>query len=400
MMSFAFPDTLLAGECRVRPGGGGGQPDGLPRLQLKNFEYKGAFTFADKGFGMSGPSFSNGLIQYSNGALFMSGYAVDDAIAEYPIPELVASGNLKDIPFVDSVVQGYVQVLNRGQAGNPDNLDTITGMGMIDGKLIINAAEYYDADGGATDTTLVIENPDDLAGSPVRGFLKLPGAARSAGWISPVPEPWQKTIGAPFITGNSSNIPITSRHSMGPSAHSLKPADLDAATIDNPQVKTVKMMEFSLAQPLHPDLNNESGDNNLWHILSGAWYGFIVPDSSTYAVFGQLSGSSSGIGYKITQSDGHRCSGFCSYDAGDIDPYYWLFDVRDLVDVKNGLRSASSIRPYEYGVFPAPFQPEVGAYGINGGTFDETSGTLYLSLAQANTGQFHRIPVIVAYGFR
>ena len=112
-----------------------------------------------------------------------------------------------------------------------------------------------------------------------------------------------------------------------------------------------------------------------------------MPGTRTYATFGSLAGRDSGLGYKITQDNGNLCGGYCPREADDEHTYYWFFDVNDLVRVKTGELAASAVRPYEYGVFPAPFQPAVGANGITGGSYNEASGLLYLTLDQANTDQ-------------
>jgi len=69
-----------------------------------------------------------------------------------------------------------------------------------------------------------------------------------------------------------------------------------------------------------------------------------------------------GIGYKPTQSDGNVCGGPCPYDADDYYNYYWLWDVNDLLAVKNGTLNPHDVRPYDYGVFNAPFGASTGAY--------------------------------------
>jgi len=86
---------------------------------------------------------------------------------------------------------------------------------------------------------------------------------------------------------------------------------------------------------VHVDYNYDAGRDNTHTTL-------VVSDASdltgtrTYAVFGYSSGHNSGIDYKATQDDGAACHGPCSYEAADIDNYYWLFDMNDLMAVKQG----------------------------------------------------------------
>lgn len=407
----ASSGATMAAECVARPvtecsgAGCGAEPpvvsaEGLPRLTLSDFQYVGAFTFPGSTYGDSSLQYATPIMEQAGSSLFIAGHNHHDAIAEFVIPELVNSTNVDDLNSTGDPVQDFTRILERPTSGNPDGLDQITGMEIIDGKLVVNAITYYDGDGRNTDSTLVINQAANLSGSSIDGYLHMPGAARSAGWISGVPPEWQSEIGAPYISGFSSATSIISRHSVGPSAHALDPQDLFSASASNPEIETTQLLEFSIDEPLNDDLKNEGGQNDIWTFTTGAWYGFIVPGTRTYATFGYAAGMDSGIGYKITQSDGNRCGGYCPYDADDEYTYYWLFDVEEMLAVKNGERQASSLRPYEYGKFPAPFQPDIGANRIQGGTFDASSGTLYLSLNDANLqGSYSRTPVVVAYRF-
>jgi len=131
----------------------------------------------------------------------------------------------------------------------------------------------------------------------------------------------------------------------------------------------------------------------IWNFLSRAVYGFIVPGTSTFAVFGSSGGVNSGIGYKITQDNGNLCGGFCSYAAADNYNYFWLFDVQEIL----GAGQVYDIQPYAYGEFSVPFDNQ-GKNRIIGGTFDPATGMLYLSLKYAGrVGEYDRPPLIVGY---
>ena len=68
---------------------------------------------------------------------------------------------------------------------------------------------------------------------------------------------------------------------------------------------------------LSPDAlqTSQGSASPIWNFLSEAVYGFIVPGTSTFAVFGSSGGVNSGIGYKLTQDNGNLCEGYCSYAA-------------------------------------------------------------------------------------
>lgn len=153
------------------------------------------------------------------------------------------------------------------------------------------------------------------------------------------------------------------------------------------------------------DIGAVPGDNNLWTEESWAGYGFIVPGSRTYLTIGESGGHFSGIGYKARQNGQTtgNCPGPCPYDRDDFYNYYWLWDVNDLLAVKNGSMQAYDVRPYAYGEFNAPFQMNLYTglprhNPIRGGVYDSVSGLLYLTIhGGQSTGQYGVKPLVVAY---
>ena len=228
----------------------------------------------------------------------------------------------------------------------------------------------------------------------------------------------QSVLGGNYISGWASNLPIAGRNSYGPSAFVVDFDKLSPTTSTNVTLHTAVLMDFSLENPLHPDkYNNQEtihrnnnnqdtvpiiiGTNDLWTVLSWAAYGFIIPNTRTYAVFGSSGGHKSGIGYKIQQiGHDYNCSGPCANDPLDYYNYYWLFNLDDLIAVKNGKMQPYDVRPYEYGEFPAPFQTsdyltsiEAAMRPIRGGDFDASSNTLYLVLG----GSLQEEQIVIAY---
>ena len=220
------------------------------------------------------------------------------------------------------------------------------------------------------------------------------------GWISPIPPAWQATLGGSHLTGQSSGIPIISRTSVGPPAFAFDPLQIVGTTgtaqVPSP-VPTVTLLDFSLDDPLHGDLSNSTGTNDLWTHLSRAIYGLVVPGTRTYLTLGHSGGHASGVCYKCTQSDGTLCGGYCAPDADDYSLYYWLWDLDDLVAVKAGALSPHEPRPYELGVLPSAFDTRE----LGGGAFDPASGLLYLTLQRADLeqGAYSNPPVVAVYRF-
>ncbi len=145
--------------------------------------------------------------------------------------------------------------------------------------------------------------------------------------------------------------------------------------------------------PEAANLNTDGSASEIYNGLSKSFYGFIIPGTTTFAVFGSSAGVASSIGYKITQSDGNLCGGSCAYDADDKYNYYWLFDVNDILNAS----SVHAPRPYDYGKLSIPFDQN-GKLSVIGGSYDPSNNTLYLSLENAGqVGTYDRPPLIIGY---
>jgi hypothetical protein len=379
-------------------------PDELPRLSITNLQYVGAFRLPAGKYGESDLNYGQGPIAFNpdRQSLFIVGHSHHQAIAEFAIPELVKSSEPKELKMADAPLQPFSKVLERPSGGHRQNNNRIGGMLHLAGphgaELLVNAYEYYDAPGNNTYSMFVIRDADDLAKSKVDGYFKVQGGpGHTAGWMSPIPAEWQPVLGGGFLTGHASGIPIISRASVGPSAFVFNPMDIvGKKTVPDP-VSTIKLLDFSLRHALHRDLSNNSRTNNLWNHLSRAVYGIIIPGTRTYATFGFSGGNESGVGYKNVRDDGSRSGGYSTYAVKDNYQYYWLWDVNDLVRVKNGEMNCYDVRPYEYGIFKTAFSNRSSKLG--GGTYDAATGRIYLTAqgADKTQGRYSNPPIVMAY---
>ena len=367
-------------------------------LSISDLNYVGAFALPDDTYGDSSANFAAGVIEVNGDSLFFVGHDHDDAIAEFVVPPLVNSQSIADLRYAKSPRQAFTKVIEKVSGGNREALDQIVGLELVNGRLIGNAVEYYDAPANNKATTFVVQNASALSSSSVAGFYSFEGEARSAGWLSTVPPEWQQALGCTHITGHSSGGPIIARHSVGPSAFCV---NLDPLALGQSQkrVRTREMLGYRLDRPLKKDLFNEKGNNAVWTHLSQARFGFIVPGTSTYATFGSSGGHQSGVGYKLERPNANPCGGYCPQDPSDQYNYYWLWDMKDLLKAASGSLPASAITPYESGVFNVPFQTGKELRRIGGASYDERTGRLYMSVLRANNtlGRYANPPVIVAY---
>jgi hypothetical protein len=395
---------VLANGVATGADSGAAQPQALPLLSIKDFQYVGAFRLPARKYGQSDLNYSEGPIAFNpdRQSLFIVGHAHQQAIAEFAIPELVDSTVLAELNMAGDPMQPFATILDRASGGNPQGNNRIGGMLYVAGpagpELLVNAYEYYDAPGDNTLSMLVVRDANDLAESDVDGYFEVQGRpGHTAGWMSPIPDQWQSVLGGDFLMGNSSGIPIISRTSVGPSAFVFNPRDIVGKKSVSTPISTIPLLDFSLAHRLHDDLSNESRENKLWNHLSRAVYGIIVPGTRTYATFGHSGGNESGVGYKIVQDNGTRTGGYSSFAVKDNYQYYWFWDVNDLVRVRAGEMKAYDVRPYEYGIFRTPF--EGASHSLGGGAFDASTGRIYLTAQQADRkqGTYANPPVVMAY---
>lgn len=371
-------------------------PSQLPRLAVSDLNYEGAFRLQLASDQVSRLGYSPGVIALGadGSSLFVEGHVHHTAVAEYPLVEPSTAASLAELPMTGPPIQPFVRLVDRVPSGNPQGIDRYGGMAVIDGSLVVNGFEYYDADGNVTHTAMAVSDSSRLADSAVTGWAETAGGAHAAGWLSPIPAAWQGPLGGTHLSGASSGIPIISRASVGPSAFVV---DLD------PSLQTVgaaqPVLDFSLDNPLASDLYNETGANDLWTHLSRAVYGMIVPGTRTYLTIGSSGGFDSGVSYGDSPHNFYK--GYYPNAVDDKAPFYWLWDVNDLVEVRQGLKQPHEVRPYDYGSLDLPFAEFGGdrPADVGGATFDPATGRLYLSLANADDqqNQYEPVPLILAY---
>jgi hypothetical protein len=389
------------------------------------------------------------------------------SITEVQIPQIVNSINLADLNEA-TVIQPFKNMLDFANiplistdpyTANIDCMDRITGIKYLQGQLILNTMEYYDGQNNNIDTTLIVNNASDLANSPLSGFFQIQGAAHLTRWISEIPLEWETLLGGTHVFGNGNNYPRNGRQSYGPSAFSVDMNQITPAKFNQgvTAVASIPMIDYEVSGiseyygyggtgqyigALHPDFFNINGQNKLWTEKSKAVFGFIVPNTSTYLVLGSSGGHNSRICYKNTYSKtlkdfqtGKRtvmdegcasirtpaeiaalppaqqvgiqsCGGYCIVDPKDLYNFYWMYDVNDMVKVKQGLLSISMLKPYASGTFEVPFQQDINGnpefHPIASAALDKDKNLLYISLKKAGTNGLgtqnnNRPPVMLVY---
>jgi len=379
--------------------------DSPARFAIDDMAFSGAFRLTGGRFGDSHVNYAVGTLAYNpeNHSLFIVGHAHHNAIAEYPIVNSGMQTVVADLPESGEPLQNFVSVLDAIN-NNPESINRITGMLLVNGSLIVNAEDWYDAGANNIDTTLVVVDANNLAGT-TNGFFQLSGAANSAGYMGKIPDYWQQDFAAQYYTGWSSVYSINGRYSQGPSLWSFDPISLlSNLTGNDTAINATAHMNYSFRDGIYLDQRAVEYESQgvpgpfppaspIWNNLSQGMYGFFVPDTRTFAVIGSTGGLNTGIGYKAVQEDGSVCPGPCPYGVNDQHNYYWLFDVQEILNASH----VFDPQPYAYGVLNLPFDDN-GHNRIIGASLDAEKKVLYVALDNAGQiGRFDKAPLILTY---
>lgn len=370
-----------------------------------NFTYAGAFRV---------PVYlSTGRLDFSEGVIGLNGTSGNmymstksHGICELQIPTPSLSTDITALPIANEV-QGELDVFATPD-GNPQANDRVGFIYGAGNTIVYAQQKYYD--GEADNTTFVCRanGAEDFTTATLEGAVNIAGQYKASGWISELPSNLQSEFGFTHICGNGNNHGIIGRASIGPSAYGINVNDLLSGTLPA-QVPTSTFQSFDTSNkmmtymnPAWTDMENADGTNDVWNHTARVAIGFVVPNTNTFAVFGSLSGASGGLGYKITQPNGHLCGGYCPFTNDDWSFYRWFFDLDDWRAVIQGSKQPHEIAPYEYGAIDLPFEAVNGTESgtgleMHGGAFDASTNTLYLSVGNnEHRGAYDLLPLVYA----
>lgn len=399
------------------------------QLILSDLQYIGAFRVSNTNNGIGRTGFSDGRIAISaaTNSFFLSGNPFP-TIAEFPIPDIINSTNIHDLAFTGPPLQNFTDFSNRIGYETPSNdIRNMGPMHIHNGTLIASVYDAYDAASSAgfdVDNMLMINDAFNLESSSVTGYFGMEDKMFAAGWLSPIPPNYKLDLGGDYLSGSARMASINGRWSMGPSAYSFNKTDLLNVS-EGQIVPNTTLQKYTLFNRLHPDSFNYPRphteecpsftldpslwkaecvlENDLFTEVSRAFYGAIIPGTSTYLTVGYVGGTQYGMGYKNYPINGgpQPCSGECPHDYTDWDNYIWLFNVEDLINHKNEQTEEYDARPYTYGAIKLPFD-DLNNDGIistiSSADYDPLSNRLYLVLNRADRlASFEATPIVVVY---
>lgn len=364
------------------------------------FTFKGAFRFppgSNEDISRLGNSLGPFTVNHRSNSIYILGHQQHQAIAEFTIPKLILSNNYKDLNFSEKIQKFSRILLNKKRLSNPQKIDRITGMELIEGELFVNGLLYYDAAGKATDTTFIIREPTNLKNSKVSGFFELQGKAHSAGWMSKMPASWQQAFDGSYIVGNANNYPINSRHSIGPTAFISSLDNYAHNTIETGLIRATPLVDYSLNKPLNKDFYNKHKKNSVWTEMSEAVYGFIPPNSNDYLIIGNSGGHESSIGYKIKPKNAPKCGGPCAYDKNDYYNYFWIYSLNDLLLSKNKKIQPHTVKPRSYGKITLPYIQKGRLNKILSADFVDETKQLFILIGNVDSNEWETTPLMLVY---
>lgn len=351
-----------------------------------------AYRFEKRKAGASTVSYTTGAIAVSDDDtyIYIASHARDFSVGSFKLSPNKKLGKVSSLPILQ-LEQPFVAI-DPHDASN--SADRIVGIETLGEQLLVSTNEYYDANTDNEENLVVFSNRRNLKDSEQYGYYSFSGRSHAAGWMGKLPDELVSVFGDTHYAGASSNLPINSRNSIGPSLFTWFPYFLDNKEASKEDIMTIPIVDYSLANPLHEDSYNKTGKNSLWTELSSAIYGFFTPDQSYYLTVGYSGGIKDGIGYKITQDNGNPCGGHCAFNHEDYYNFFWSYSVADLIDSKNKIKPHQA-KPIEYGQLKL-FRHK---YLIIGADFNSSSNRLYLLIkgADKSQGKFAKLPILMVY---
>jgi hypothetical protein len=354
-------------------------PASLPRVQLSDLVYQGAFR-VPWGGQPDATTFAYGgtALAYNpaNNSLFMVNLVQKDG--EISIPPLVNSNNINNLTYT-TILQSLIDPLEgRINAINPTdpNSKKIGGQLVYNNKLYVSAYSYYD--GAGTQSSSHFARPINLSTTgqvtgPIRVGNQYPGFV--SGYMTQIPSEWQSLFGGPALTGNCC-LAIVSAQSSGPAASVFNPSNVGVL---NP-VPATPVVGYPSSHPLA-----DWGTTNPYFNGTTQVTGIVFPSGTRSVLFF----GRHGVG-TFCYGSGAECNDPADSSKGThAYPYkyqIWAYDANDLVAVKNGTKQQWELRPYDVWNFNLPFENTNDYHQIGGAAYDRSTGRIYVAQGCKDSG--------------
>lgn len=315
------------------------------------------------------------------------------AIAEIQIPTLVTGTNINALN-VATVTQNFKFATSL----NALEYTRLMGIYAVDGQVICGGTNYYTA--SEPRNYMVYKNGANLAGGSQVGMLRVTGARNNCGWLTELPSQYQAIFGKTHLSGHGGNLSIISGTVAGISMYAVNAADMLAATAADQAISAIKLADWDRGGE-NIGMGGDLGSADMWNVLSICGGYFVVPGTRTVmAVGSNFLGQAydpdplNVIRYKSdTEVDAEGYGGYgghFAYFPYNYGPFYWLFNLDDLVAVFNGELATDAVQPYEWGHLPKPpFLNEYRGYDLIGGCcYDNATNRVYFAVRRGAGSRF------------
>lgn len=388
-----------------------------PLINLEDFIYQGAFRTPTGTYGTAKFSFSSGRITYNpdNNSLFIAGGVPNPVgVAEISIPTLVDTLDINDMHFCD-IIQPFNDIGNlisgfdveKAKAGNGFYTGALT---YDNGKLHVGFYDFYDGgrDNDKSHATCIDANILNGAWTSIKQVATHPNGSGVGGlygyYACEIPNTKRHRFGGFKHAVGGAGLSITGRTSQGCAAH--------ACDLNNLPGPYSPMVWYNLSNTLSRFFPQgifweERTYNTCFNGLSNIGGMSFLNGTDTLAFFGSHSTNEFCYGtgdcpIDYTKPVHDCCDPTSRYKGthsvgGGHQPWVWLYNVADLVNVFNGVVEPYDIKPYEFGpLFPTtPWDITIRA-AWSGVTYDKVNRRLFLvGYKQDNTTSiYHSGPIV------
>lgn len=346
----------------------------LPLLPQSAITYVGAFRVPQQdgnGNDLTWGGYALAIDPVSNG-LFIGCHDWHQRLAEISIPAVIALTQTATIlQNCADATEGRLDLVD-------DYLPKLGGSLVYNGRLIVSAYGYYDADFSQV-LSHFVSSPDLSQTGDVAGPYQMGDwAGIVAGYMATIPNEWRSAFGGPALTGQCC-IPIISRTSAGPAASVFNPDHVG----DAHPVPATPVLYYPLEHPLAPETTQNDYFNLTTQIVGVAF----PPGTRSVLFFGK-------------HGSGPYCYGTAEECGDPVDPYkgphaypyvhqVGVYDALELLAVKDGQRQPWEVQPYA--IWRLSEMDAAGSASIAGAAYDPTGGRVYI------TEQYGDEPVVLVY---
>ncbi len=354
-------------------------PAALPLLAKSSLTYLGAFSVPNQDGEGNPLGYSGHALGYNpaNHSLFFGGHDWYQQLCEVGIPATISlSSTAAILQDCSDVTEGRLGQIDDGSV-------KLGGTLAANGRLIVSAYGYYDADGSQVLSHFASTTDLGQSGDVQGPYQVGDWAGIVSGYMTPIPAEWQTSFGGPALTG-SCCLSIISRTSYGPAVSVFDPYDVGML---NP-VPAAPLVHYPSSHPLA-----EWDATSLYFNGSTNIVGVAFPTGSRSVLFFGRQGTG-----EFCYGTGAECGDPVDSSKGThAYPYVhqvWAYDALDLLAVKNGQLQPWQVQPYE--LWQLDEMDDTGGATVSGATYDPVSGRLYITERYGESPAVHVYQIVVA----